>query len=85
MKKHPILIVGKICSKCNIDKVKNNFHNDKNKKMEKTICKECIKDPCGSVKLTNDVEGTLWDIKSDYLEENNNIILNILPHGSLGQ
>jgi hypothetical protein len=46
MQKHPILIpiIGKICSKCNIDKPKDSFHNDKNKKdAKKTICKECIK------------------------------------------
>jgi hypothetical protein len=46
MQKHPILIpiIGKICSKCNIDKPKDSFHNDKNKKDgKKTICKECVK------------------------------------------
>jgi len=33
MKKHPVLIpiIGKICSKCNIDKPKDSFHNDKYK------------------------------------------------------
>lgn len=34
MQKHPILIpiIGKICSKCNIDKPKDSFRNDKYKK-----------------------------------------------------
>ena len=34
MQKHPVLISinGKICSKCNIDKPKDSFHNDKYKK-----------------------------------------------------
>jgi hypothetical protein len=37
LKKHPVLIpiIGKICSKCNIDKPKDSFHNDK--------YKECVK------------------------------------------
>jgi hypothetical protein len=46
MKMHPILIpiIGKICSKCNVDKTKDSFHNDKYKKDGKmTICKECRK------------------------------------------
>jgi hypothetical protein len=56
MKKHPelsllvrtspelISINGKICSKCNIDKPKDSFHNDKYKEDgKKTICKECRK------------------------------------------
>jgi hypothetical protein len=46
MKKHPVLIhiIGKICSKCNIDKPKDSFHNDKYKEDgKKTICKECVK------------------------------------------
>jgi hypothetical protein len=46
MKKHPVLIpiIGKICSKCNIDKPKDSFHNDIYKEDgKKTICKECVK------------------------------------------
>jgi hypothetical protein len=45
MKKHPVLIpiIGKICSKCNIDKPKDSFHNDKYEDGKKTICKECVK------------------------------------------
>ena len=46
MKKHPVLIpiIGKICSKCNIDKPKDSFHNDKYQEdSKKTICKECRK------------------------------------------
>ncbi len=46
MKKHPELtsINGKICSKCNIDKPKNSFHNDKYKKdCKNSIFKECVK------------------------------------------
>ena len=39
-------IVGKICSKCNIDKPKESFYNDKYKKDgKKTICKKCRKVP----------------------------------------
>ena len=43
---NPVLIpiVGKICSKCNIDKPKDSFHNNKYKEDgKKTICKECVK------------------------------------------
>ena len=46
MQKHPILtpIIGKICTKCNIDKPKDSFHNDKYKKDGKmTIYIECRK------------------------------------------
>jgi hypothetical protein len=51
MKKHPqekenieIPINGKRCTKCNIDKPLDNFHNDKSKKDGKASnCKECRK------------------------------------------
>jgi len=46
MKIHSILttIIGKICTKCNIDKPKDSFHNDKLKeRSEKTIYKKCRK------------------------------------------
>ena len=39
-----IIPIGKICSKCNIDKPKDSFHNDKYKEdSKKAICKECVK------------------------------------------
>jgi hypothetical protein len=46
MKKHPkvIPIIGKICSKCKIDKTLDSFHNDKSKKDGKgSNCKDCRK------------------------------------------
>ncbi len=39
-----IFLIGKICSKCKIDKPKDSFHNDKYEEGgKKSICKECKK------------------------------------------
>jgi hypothetical protein len=65
-KELPLPIIGKICTKCKIDKPKDSFHNDKNKKDgKKTICKECVK-------VSND-EG----LKSNGLKQSFNLSLDV--------